>query len=202
MSNNTKNTMNWKKRLMVGAVALTTLAGAGYGVANAEGWRNNGQQGGYENVQRGGGKGSMNMLSGDRIDYILNYIDATEEQKTQIKAIFDNVKSEMDAKRENRDEMQTAMRDQMKELLTADPFDRKAVEDFIESRDAMRDEGRKSLETALLDAAAVLTPEQRTKLVDKFKDFGPRGGMEQGRGQGRGHGDGMGRGGHGFKMPW
>jgi Spy/CpxP family protein refolding chaperone len=130
--------------------------------------------------------GPMQFLAGDRLNEILDYIDATDEQKTQINAVVEDLRKDMETRREARKDNRSDMKEQMGKLLTAETFDRGAVENFFESRDAMRNQGKESVQTAMLDIAEVLTAEQRTKLFEKFQDAGERFGGKHGkRGQGQ-----------------
>ncbi|MCO6186128.1 Spy/CpxP family protein refolding chaperone [Rhizobium sp. L1K21] len=184
---NSQKTSTWKKTLIVGVVTLSTLAGTGFTAARAGGWKDGGRNGEYGQQMGRGGHGPMGggfdrAFSGERLDRFLSMIDATPEQKEKITAIFTKVRDDMEAKRDARTDNRKDMQAEVTKLLKAPEFDRAAAENLLEGRDAMRDDSRQLIQTALLDAVEVLTPEQRTKVADFASE---RGGMFFGD---RGHG--------------
>ncbi len=193
---NTNSTRSWKKSLIIGAVALSTIAGAGFTAAQARGWgegRGNGdcsqmQDGGKQGQMRKGHgkfgqmqKGGQQGFSEQRLESFLTMIEATPEQKEKITEIFKTARETMQTRRDNRSENQAEMRKQVTELLKAPEFDREAAANLMEGRDSMREDGRATMQTAMLDAVEVLTPEQRTKIADFIAK---RGGMFFGQGHG------------------
>ncbi|TJX07212.1 MAG: periplasmic heavy metal sensor, partial [Mesorhizobium sp.] len=63
-------------------------------------------------------------------------------------------------------------RDDVAKLLGAATIDREAAEKLRAERIAAVDEASRKLTSALLDAAEVLTAEQRAELVEHFEDRG------------------------------
>lgn len=61
-------------------------------------------------------------------------------------------------------------RGEVMELMTAPTIDRAAAETLRAARIAAIDEASKKITAAALDAAEVLTPEQRAKLVEQMKE--------------------------------
>ncbi len=187
----------WKKTLIVSTVALSVLAGAGFSAVQAHSWGDGNRNGEYSRMhdgdrdggRRGGmrGQGMEQGFSKERLDRFFTMIDATPEQKDKITAIFDKVRDDMKAVRDNRDDNRKEMRDQITELLKAPEFDREAAKNLLEGRDAMRTGNREIMQTALLDAVEVLTPEQRAKVADFAAERG--GFFLGGKGHGRGHGN-------------
>jgi periplasmic protein CpxP/Spy len=96
-----------------------------------------------------------------RIDRILDRVDATQEQKDKIKAIFAEAREDMAAMHGERD----AIRKELTDLLTAPTFDRNALEAKRAERMAKMDAFSKDMTKALADAAEVLNAEQRKELV-------------------------------------
>lgn len=185
MTKNTKKSRSWAKPLIIGAVAFSTLAGASLTTAQARGWGDGDRHGGYSQMHKDGQRGDGPMrFSKDRLDRFFTMIDATDEQKEKLTAIFDKAQDDMKALRDTRDDNRKAMRDQITELLKAPEFDRQAAKDLIDSRDEMRGGGKDIVETALLDAVEVLTPDQRSKVADFVGDRG--GFLFGGFGHGRG----------------
>lgn len=188
-------TRSWKKILVVGTVALSTLAGAGLTVAQAHGWNDGDRNGGYHQQMRKGergdkrGHGPQQGFSKERLDRFFSMIEATPEQKEKITAIFDKVQDDLKAKRDNRDENRKEMRDEITKLLKAPEFDRSAAENLLEGRDSMREDSMKMIQTAMLDAVEVLTPDQRAKVADFAAErggffFDGPGGHDRGHGHG------------------
>lgn len=151
--NNGKRRTKW---IVAGGVAVLALAGIG--VAGA----------------MGGGMGPHVMAMGMKhggpfaggFGHALDTVDATAEQETRIWAIIDGARAEMrPVMREFRD-TRTAVMD----LMAAPTIDRAAAEKLRAERIAAIDAASKKVVAAALDAAEVLTPEQRAKLVEQMKE--------------------------------
>ncbi len=123
-----------------------------------------------------GGHGSMGsgMFGGppERIgrmlDHLLDGLNATDAQRTQIKQIAQaaaaDLKTQGDAGR--------ALREKGMQVFTAPTVDAAAAEQLRQQALAQVDQmSRRSLQ-AMLDASKVLTPEQRTKLGERMKQRG------------------------------
>ena len=154
----------WTKRLVAGGLAVVLLAGAGAYAATA----------GDFGSGRGAGMGpghSMAMQAnwrggpGFSIHRMLDRIEATDEQKDRLEDIFDTVRDEVrPLMREFRDS-----RKDLAELLGAENVDAAAIETMRAERVAAVDEASKKMTAALVEAANVLTPEQREKLAGQFE---------------------------------
>jgi Spy/CpxP family protein refolding chaperone len=101
---------------------------------------------------------------------VLAELDLSNEQEDRIWEIVDGLHSE--ARPLMRDFRDT--REEVAKLLGAATIDRTAVETLRAQRVAQIDEASKKLTTALLDAAAVLTPEQRAKFLEEMAERRPR----------------------------
>lgn len=141
-------------------LALAAVIGIGAAVAVAQGgW---GGPGGLK-----GGMGHMGARFAEhRVGHMLDEIDASAEQETKIWAIIDRTRTELRPMgREFRD-----TREQVMTLLAAPTIDKAAVETLRASRIAAIDEASKKAVAAAVEAAEVLTPEQRAKLAAEMKE--------------------------------
>lgn len=154
--------------LVAGGVAVLALAGIG-----AAGAMGGGEAMGRHVMEAGfrhGGHFAGNF-AGRGLGRALEAVDATSEQEERIWAIIDGARTELrPLTREFRDARSTVI-----ELLSAPTIDRAAAETLRSERIAAIDEASKKLTAAALDAAEVLTPEQRAELAAHFKERkGPR----------------------------
>lgn len=148
--------------IVTGGVAVLALAGIGAAGAMGGGMGHHMMEAG---MRHGG------HFAGHGIDHMLGAVDATAEQEERIWAIIDGARAELrPMMREFRD-----ARGEVMELMTAPTIDRAAAEALRAERIAAIDEASKKLTAAALDAAEVLTPEQRAALVEQMKERrGPR----------------------------
>lgn len=114
----------------------------------------------------GGGPGMGMMMGGRGLDRMLDGLDATEQQRTQIRQIM---KSAMDDLRAQRDQHR-ALRDRAMQAFTAPTVDANAVEQVRQQMLAQHDAASKRMTAAMVEASRVLTPEQRTKLAERIKE--------------------------------
>ncbi len=149
-------------------IGLAALIAIGAGAAIAQGIGKGPMAG------MGGFGGHMGMRFAEhRFERIMDEIDATDEQQDRIWAIVDRTRAEMRPMgREFR-----GMREEVAALLTAPTIDKAAVEALRVKRIAEVDEASKKAVAAIVEAAEVLTPEQRAKLAAEMKD------MHEGRGR-------------------
>lgn len=148
--------------VVAGAVALVVAGGAGIAVAtdNGPGMRGHGMM--------HGGFGGRFMERG--VDRVLDEVDATEDQKDRIWKIIDETRAElMPVGREMR-----AMRGEVMELLTQPTIDRAAAEALRAERIATLDATTRKVTESLLEAAEILTPEQRAQIAEHVKQRGER----------------------------
>jgi protein CpxP len=118
--------------------------------------------GGPHGGPRGGHGGpDMMMLSGHALDMV----DATDAQRAQIKTImqsaFADLKGQRDAGRK--------LHEQAAALFAATNIDAAAIEALRVQGQQLREQASKRMSQAMIEAARVLTPEQRTKLAEKMK---------------------------------
>jgi len=150
--------------VVAGSVAALALAGIG-----AAGAMGGGNGMGHQMMEIGMKHGGN--FAGRGLNRAFSAVDATAEQEDRIWAIIDDTRADLrPMMREFRDARKQAM-----ELLAAPTIDRAAVEALRAGRIAAIDEASKKLTSAAIDAAEVLTPEQRAKFAEQLNERrGPR----------------------------
>jgi Spy/CpxP family protein refolding chaperone len=133
---------------LAAAVVLVALAGA-FGMAAAEAMPMGG---------RGGPGGPIGMLMSERA---LDRINATPEQRTQLKAIVDGARKDLAAQRDGG----RALRDQLAQALAQPTVDARAVEALRQQMLARHDQSSRRMMQAMVEASRVFTPEQRAQLA-------------------------------------
>jgi periplasmic protein CpxP/Spy len=155
----------WRRAAIGGIVAIAAVAAIGFAAAASgefgPGMGRFGMGGHMMHAHMGG------MGFGERgMSHVLDEIDATPEQEEKLWAIVDAARSEMRPMfRDFRDTHEAVA-----QILAAPTIDRAAVEKLRSERVAAIDEASRKMTTALVEAAEVLTPEQRSKLVEHFKE--------------------------------
>lgn len=118
-----------------------------------------GLSGGHHRIRHG--VAEVPMLAGRALDAV----GATAEQKARVREIF---KAARDDLRQQREEGR-ALRQQMLALMTAPQIDPVAAEQLRQQQMARQDIASRRMLQAMLDAQAVLTPEQRLQLAERMK---------------------------------
>ena len=117
-------------------------------------------------MQHGMGHGEM-MFGGspqriDRaVDRMLDGLEASDAQRSQIKQIAQSAAADLKAQRE----AGKGLRQRGLQLFAAPTVDAAAVEALRQQMLAQHDQASKRVVQAMLDVAKVLTPEQRAKFV-------------------------------------
>jgi len=140
--------------LRVGAVAAALALG---GVA-AQAQPGPGHHGGPAMMAAGG-------LFGGHMDHLLDAVNATDSQRSQIDAIFKAARQDLAGQRD----AGKKLHEQMLTLYTATNVDAAAIEAVRVQLSAQHEAASKRLSQASIEAARVLTPEQRAKLADIIK---------------------------------
>ena len=140
------------------ATALIALAGGLSQAVLAAPFEGHGNQGG-----RGGHGGpGMGMFDGRHAERLLDSVNATPEQRTQIKQILAAAKTDMATQRDAGRKLH-----QQSQALFAQPtVDARAVETMRQQMLAQHDGASKRMTQVMLDVSRVLTPEQRKTLAD------------------------------------
>ena len=100
-----------------------------------------------------------------KIDDMLDEVDASDDQRTQVRAIATAAIADMGEFRDFR----RAGREALVDALTQETVDREALEALRQSKLETADRASQRLLTALADAAEVLTPAQRTALAAELE---------------------------------
>lgn len=148
-----------RRRLIgLGAVFLIGLAGFGIGRATSHPWHG---FGGHRAVDAA----TASQFAERGIDRMLGKVDATSEQKTKIASIAKAAIADMAPAQQ----AHAAARTKFAELMKAEKVDHAAIEQLRAEQFALGETLTKKAAQALADAADVLTPAQRAKLVDNWQ---------------------------------
>ncbi|MBW8844604.1 MAG: Spy/CpxP family protein refolding chaperone [Burkholderiales bacterium] len=114
-----------------------------------------------------GGPGMMapGGLFGGHMEHVLDLVNATDSQRSQIEAIFKAARQDLSGQRE----AGMKLHQQMATLYTATNIDAAAIEATRAQISAQHEAASKRLSQASIDAARVLTPEQRAKIAEVMK---------------------------------
>lgn len=108
-----------------------------------------------------GGPGSMMAMS----ERMLDQVNATTDQRTQIRQILQTAAADLKSQRE----AGRSLREQQLALLSAPTVDAAAVEVLRQKQLAQHDAASRRMTQAMVDASRVLTVEQRQKLGETMK---------------------------------
>jgi protein CpxP len=156
-SSKTSNFVRAGKTLAVAAaLALSSL-----GAMNAQ------AMGPMDRMARHGGD---EMMMGGHIEHLLDMVDATDAQRAQIKQIMDAAKQDLKAQHSGG----RSLHEQGMALFSAPNIDAAAIEALRVQISAQRETASKRMSQAMVEAARVLTPEQRAKLAERMKKMQAR----------------------------
>jgi periplasmic protein CpxP/Spy len=110
----------------------------------------------------GGGPGMGMMLGGRGLERMLDSVNASAEQRTQIKAIAERTMADMKTQRE----AGKGVREQMIKLFAQPTVDANAVEALRAQMMQQHDQSSRRMTQAMIEVSRVLTPEQRKQLAD------------------------------------
>ena len=108
--------------------------------------------------------GPMGMMAGPgrHLDRMLDSVNASADQRAQIKAIFDAARTDLKALHD----AAAPLHDQGMKLFTAPTVDARAAEALRQQMLAQHDKASQRMMQAMLDVSRVLTPEQRQQIAD------------------------------------
>ena len=104
-------------------------------------------------------------LFGGHMEHLLDAVNATDTQRSQIEAIFKAARQDLAGQRD----AGMKLHQQMATLYTAANIDAAAIEAVRAQISAQHETASKRLSQASIDAARVLTPEQRAKIGELMK---------------------------------
>lgn len=110
----------------------------------------------------GGGMGMMK--GGGMSERMLDAVNATPEQRAQIRQIMDAARKDLRAQHEGG----RAMQEQAAQIFAQPNVDARAAETLRQQMVARHDAASKRMMQAMLDASRVLTPEQRKTLAERM----------------------------------
>ena len=128
-----------------------------------------------------GGPGPMHEGHGHRhgghgmgarhMERLLERVNASAEQRTQIRGIFEAAAADMRAQGDTRRQLH----EQGLSLLSQPTIDANAVERLRQQMLAQHDQASQRWSRAMVEAANVLTPQQRTQLAELMRQRGEHG---------------------------
>jgi periplasmic protein CpxP/Spy len=116
----------------------------------------------------GGGPGMGMMFGGRGLERMLDGVNASAEQRTQIKAIAERTMADMKTQREGG----KGTREQMIKLFAQPTVDANAVEALRAQMLQQHDQSSRRMTQAMIEVSRVLTPEQRKQLADRAAQRG------------------------------
>ena len=116
----------------------------------------------------GRGAGMARAFAGRRLDRILDQVEATDDQRTQIEAILDEAfESLAELRAPGPDDKRAIV-----ETLSRPEIDRAALEALRAGHMTTAEQASRAMARALADAAEVLEPAQRARLPEILNRFG------------------------------
>lgn len=121
--------------------------------------------------ERGPGPGAMMMFGGSpervarHVDHMLDGLNASDAQRSQIKQIAQAAAADLKAQHE----AGKALRERGLQIFAAPTVDANAAESVRQQIEAQHDQASRRILQAMLDVSRVLTPEQRAKLAERVK---------------------------------
>ncbi len=146
---------------VVAVVAVMALSASGTV------WAQHGHGAGGMGMGMGMSMGSPERM-GRMMDHLLDGLNATDAQRSQIKQIAQAAGTDMKMQREGN----RALQEKAMQIFTAPTVDAAAAEQVRQQMLVQHDQMSKRTMQAMLDASKVLTPEQRTKLGERMKQRG------------------------------
>ena len=161
----TTSTHARKRHLWLLLLAVPVVLGAGFCAMRAHA-ADDGFGFGPPGFGGGGTPEQHKAFMEHRVDKMLDMLKATDSQRTAVKAIAERMFTEMQPIHQQHKQLHQAM----VAAFTADTVDRTAVEKLRVQAVALMDQGSQVFTKGMLDAAQVLTPEQRQTLAKLIQE--------------------------------
>jgi len=115
-----------------------------------------------------GGDGMMGggFMAGRRLDRMLDGLNATEQQRAQVRQIAQAAANDLRGQRE----AARGLHERAMQIFTAPSVDPAAAEGLRQQMMAQHDQASRRMMQAMVDVARVLTPEQRAKLGERMRE--------------------------------
>lgn len=155
------------------AAGLALSVAAAFGIVNLASAHGRPDAPPPDGMRRGAGFGMPGMglpLGGPMLDRMLDEIQVTSAQREQLRQIAESAEADLKAP----GEAARADHARMGELFAQPTLDPAAIEALRKQMQARRDQVSKRMNVAMLEAAKVLTPEQRQQLVAHAKERAER----------------------------
>lgn len=144
--------------LGVAAVASVPVVAAGFG--------HHGHHGHHAMMGGPGGFMGEPQHVERMVDHLLRDLNATEQQRTQIRQIAQSAANDLKGNRE----AGRQLHEQMRSLLAQPDIDAAAVESLRQQSIARMDAASRRQTQAMVDMARVLTPEQRARIAERMAE--------------------------------
>lgn len=144
---------------VAGSMAQTAIAGPHGGMGGHDTMADRGH---HEGMM--GGPGMVGMHQPRHMDRLLDGVNATAEQRAQIKQITDAARADLNAQRDTG----RKLHEQGQALFLQPNVDARAVEALRQQMLAQHDQASKRMTQAMLDVSKVLTPEQRKAMGERM----------------------------------
>jgi periplasmic protein CpxP/Spy len=152
------------RMLLLGVLVAATASWAVTSWAQPVSWGRHHHEGAM-----GGGMGGP-MATPRMLDRMLDGLNATDEQRAQIRQIGQAAAADLQAQRQAaRDLRQRSL-----EIFTTPTVDAAAAESVRQQLMALHDQASKRMLQAMVDVSRVLTPEQRAKIGERIKERAAR----------------------------
>lgn len=157
MAHTTNLNSSMPLRLFGGALLVAVLGSATLSV-----WAQGGPGGHREHAGMGGAAMIGMPMQGRMVERMLDRVNASAEQRAQVRQIAERAAADMKAQRESG----RALRQQAATLFTQPVVDASAAEALRQQMLQQHDQASRRTLQAMLEVSRVLTPEQRKQLAD------------------------------------
>ena len=154
--------------MLITLLAVVSLAAWAQPAPPADGERGWGMHGhGMGHHGMGGGMfGGSPEHVGRMVDHMLDGLNATDAQRSQIKQIASAAAVDLKAQAE----AGRALRERAMQVFSAPNVDANAVEQVRQQMLQQHDQMSRRMSLAMIDIARVLTPEQRARIAERMRD--------------------------------